>query len=151
MTNKEFANDYLRANNAERSVSRFKFVTENKTAISFLIIIEDTLCTNGDVINSKVVDYDKMFSIEKDCRNTLVEILSKAENLNSLSDLSSEDQNALFKVIDKFEPEYLNKYAIAVDDIEQDAIKQVIDRDIVLINQIKSDIVSNGMIKLLTK
>ena len=107
---------------------------------------------NGDIAtNVKVVDYDKMFRVEEGYRDKLVNILSKAENLNTLSDLSSEDQNVLFNLIDKLEPEQLSKYAVAVDEVEQDAIKQVIDTDVVLINQLRSDIVADGMVKLLTK
>lgn len=151
--NEEFAKNYLKMSNTEQSETHFKFVTENKIALALPIIISDTLRTdNGDTaVNVKVVDYDKMFRVEEGYRDKLVNILSKAENLNSLSDLSEQDKNVLYGLIDKIEPEQLSKYAVAVDEVEQDAIKQVIDRDIVLINQIRSDIVSDGMIKLLTK
>lgn len=151
--NEEFAKNYLKVSNTEQSETHFKFVTENKIALALPIIISDTLRTdNGDTaVNIKVVDYDKMFKVEEGYRDKLVNILSKAENLNSLSDLSEQDKNVLYGLIDKIEPEQLSKYAVAVDEVEQDAIKQVIDRDIVLINQIRSDIVSDGMIKLLTK
>ena len=151
--NEEFAKNYLKVSNREQSETHFKFVTENKIALSFPIIINDNLRTdNGDIAtNVKVVDYDKMFRVEEGYRSKLVGILSKAENLASLSDLSSEDQETLFNLIDELEPERLGKYGIAVDNMGQDAIKQVIDRDIVLINQIKSDTVSDGMINLLTK
>ena len=151
--NEEFAKNYLKVSNTEQSETHFKFVTENKLALSFPIFINDTLHTdNGKTaVNVKVVDYDKMFRVEEGYKDTLVNILSKAENLSSLSDLSSDDQNTLFNLIDKLEPEYLNKYAVAVDEIGQDAIKKVIYQDIVLINQIRSDTVSDGMIKLLTK
>lgn len=151
--NEEFAKNYLKVSNTEQSETHFKFVTENKIALALPIIISDTLRTdNGDTaVNIKVVDYDKMFKVEEGYRDKLVNILSKAENLNSLSDLSEQDKNELYGLIDKIEPEQLSKYGVAVDEVEQDAIKQVIDRDIVLINQIRSDIVSDGMIKLLTK
>lgn len=151
--NEEFAKNYLKVSNTEQSETHFKFVTENKIALALPIIINDNMRTdNGDIaVNVKVVDYDKMFKVEEGYRDKLVNILSKAENLSSLSNLNSEDQNVLFDLIDKIEPEQLSKYGVAVDEVEQDAIKQVIDRDIVLINQIRSDIVSDGMIKLLTK
>jgi hypothetical protein len=151
-TNEEFAKNYLKVSNTEQSETHFKFVTERKIALTLPIIINDNLHTdNGDIAtNVKVVDYDKMFRVEEGYRDKLVNILSKAENLNTLSDLSSEDQNVLFNLIDKLEPEQLSKYAVAVDEVEQDAIKQVIDTDIVLINQIRSDIVTEGMIDLLT-
>ena len=151
--NEEFAKNYLKVSNTEQSETHFKFVTENEIALALPIIISDTLRTdNGDTaVNVKVVDYDKMFKVEEGYRDKLVNILSKAENLNSLSDLSEQDKNELYGLINKIEPEQLSKYGVAVDEVEQDAIKQVIDRDIVLINQIRSDIVSDGMIKLLTK
>lgn len=150
--NEEFAKNYLKVSNSEQSDSHFKFVTERKIALSLPIIINENLHTDNGTIatNVKVVDYDKMFRVEEGYRDNLVNILSKAENLNSLSDLSSEDQNVLFNLIDKLEPEQLSKYGVAVDEVEQDAIKQVIDTDIVLINQIRSDIVTEGMIDLLT-
>ena len=151
--NEEFAKNYLKASNTEQSETHFKFVTERKIALTLPIIINDNLHTdNGDIAtNVKVVDYDKMFRVEEGYRDKLVNVLSKAENLNTLSDLSSEDQNVLFNLIDKLEPEQLSKYAVAVDEVEQDAIKQVIDTDVVLLNQLRSDIVADGMVKLLTK
>ena len=151
--NEEFAKNYLKMSNTEQSDSHFKFVTESKVALTLPIIISENLHTdNGDIAtNVKVVDYDKMFRVEKGYRDKLVNILSKAENLDSLSDLSEQDKNVLFNLIDKLEPEQLSKYGVAVDEVEQDAIKQVIDTDIVLINQLKSDIVADGMVKLLTK
>jgi len=151
--NEEFAKNYLKMSNTEQSDSHFKFVTESKVALTLPIIINENLHTdNGDIAtNVKVVDYDKMFRVEKGYRDKLVNILSKAENLDSLSDLSEQDKNVLFNLIDKLEPEQLSKYGVAVDEVEQDAIKQVIDTDIVLINQLKSDIVADGMVKLLTK
>lgn len=152
-TNEEFAKNYLKVSNSEQSDSHFKFVTENKIALSLPIIINDNLRTDNGTIatNVKVVDYDKMFRVEEGYRDNLVNILSKAENLNSLSDLSEQDKNVLYGLIDKLEPEQLSKYGVAVDAVEQDAIKQVIDTDIVLINQLRSDIVADGMVKLLTK
>lgn len=151
-TNEEFAKNYLKVSNSEQSDSHFKFVTKNKIALSLPIIINDNLRTDNGTIatNVKVVDYDKMFKAEEGYKDNLVNVLSKAENLNSLSDLNSEDQSTLFNLIDKLEPEYLSKYGVAVDEVEQNAIKQVIDQDIVLINQIRSDIVTEGMIDLLT-
>lgn len=151
--NEEFAKNYLKVSNSEQSETHFKFVTERKIALSLPIIINDNLRTdNGDIAtNVKVVDYDKMFRVEEGYRDKLVNILSKAENLNSLSDLSEQDKNVLYELIDKLEPEQLSKYGVAVDEVEQDAIKQVIDTDIVLINQLRSDIVADGMVKLLTK
>ena len=150
--NEEFAKNYLKVSNTEQSETHFKFVTKNKIALSFPVIINDNLRTdNGDIAtNVKVVDYDKMFRVEEGYKDKLVNVLSKAENLNTLSDLSSEDQNVLFNLIDKLEPEQLSKYAVAVDEVEQDAIKQVIDTDVVLLNQLRSDIVTEGMIDLLT-
>ena len=151
--NEEFAKNYLKVSNSDQSDSHFKFVTKNKIALSLPIIINDNnLHTDNGTIatNVKVVDYDKMFRVEEGYRDNLVNILSKAENLNSLSDLSEQDKNLLYDLIDKLEPEYLSKYGVAVDEVEQDAIKQVIDTDIVLINQIRSDIVTEGMIDLLT-
>ena len=151
--NEEFAKNYLKVSNTEQSETHFKFVTERKIALTLPIIINDNLHTdNGDIAtNVKVVDYDKMFRVEEGYRDKLVNVLSKAENLNTLSDLSGEDQSTLFNLIDKLEPEQLSKYAVAVDEVEQDAIKQVIDTDVVLINQLRSDIVADGMVKLLTK
>ena len=150
--NEEFAKNYLKVSNTEQSETHFKFVTERKIALTLPIIINDNLHTdNGDIAtNVKVVDYDKMFRVEEGYRDKLVNVLSKAENLNTLSDLSGEDQSTLFNLIDKLEPEQLSKYAVAVDEVEQDAIKQVIDTDVVLINQLRSDIVTEGMIDLLT-
>lgn len=152
--NETLARKYLQVSTGQESKSQYKFKTENKLSMSFPIIITETV--NADNAAAKeqivrIVDYDKLFREESSIRKNLYDILAKAENLNTLSDLSSEDQHTLFETVDKLEAENLYKYGIDVNTIGEDRIKELIDRDIVLINELRNDIVEDGMVSALTK
>lgn len=152
--NETLARKYLQVSTGQESESQYKFRTENRLSMSFPIIITETV--NADNAATKeqivrIVDYDKLFGEQPSIRKNLHDILVKAENLNTLSDLSSDDQQTLFDTVVKLEEENLSKYGTNVDVIGEDGIKELIDRDIVLINELRNDIVEDGMVSVLTK
>ena len=152
--NETFARKYLQVSTGQESKTQYKIKTENKLSMSFPIIITETV--NADNAYAKetivrIVDYDKLFRKEPSIRKNLNDILAKAENLNTLSDLSSDDQQTLFDTVDKLKEKNLRKYGTNVDVIGEDGIKELIDLDIVLINELRNDIVEDGMVNALTK
>ena len=152
--NETLARKYLQVSTGQESESQYKFKTENRLSMSFPIIITETVTTSNAAAKEKIiriVDYDKLFREEPSIRKNLHDILAKAENLNTLSDLSSEDQQTLFETVDKLEAENLYKYGTDVDTIGEDGIRELIDRDIVLVNELRNDIVEDGMVNVLTK
>lgn len=152
--NETLARKYLKISTGQESVSQYKFKTENRLSMSFPIIITETVnADNADAQKKiiKIVDYDKLFREEPSIKKNLHDILAKAENLNTLSDLSSDDQQTLFKTVDKLEAKNLYKYSTDVKAIVEDGIKVLIDRDIVLLNELRNDIVEDGMVNALTK
>jgi len=152
--NETLARKYLQVSTGQESETQYKFKTENRLSMSFPIIITETVNASNAAAKEKIiriVDYDKLFKEQPDIRKNLHDILAKAENLNTLSDLSSDDQQTLFETVDKLEAENLYKYGADVDVIGEDGIKKLIDKDVVLINELKSDIVEDGMVNVLTK
>lgn len=152
--NETLARKYLQVSTGQESESQYKFKTENRLSMSFPIIITETVTTSDAATKAKIiriVDYDKLFREEPSIRKNLHDILAKAENLNTLSDLSSDDQQTLFETVDKLEAENLYKYGTDVDAIGEDGIRELIDRDIVLVNELRNDIVEDGMVNVLTK
>ncbi len=152
--NETLARKYLQVSTGQESETQYKFKTENKLSMSFPIIITETVNASNTAAKEKIiriVDYDKLFKEQPDIRKNLHDILAKAENLNTLSDLSSDDQQTLFETVDKLEAENLYKYGADVDVIGEDGIRELIDRDIVLINELRNDIVEDGMVNVLTK
>jgi hypothetical protein len=152
--NETLARKYLQVSTGQESESQYKFKTENRLSMSFPIIIAETVTTSNAAAKEKIikiVDYDKLFREEPSIRKNLHDILAKAENLNTLSDLSSDDQQTLFETVDKLEAENLYKYGTDVDTIGEDGIRELIDRDIVLVNELRNDIVEDGMVSVLTK
>lgn len=152
--NETLARKYLQVSTGQESESQYKFKTENRLSMSFPIIITETVDPRNVKARDKIVrivDYDKLFREEPSIRKNLHDILAKAENLNTLSDLSSDDQQTLFETVDKLEAENLYKYGTDVDAIGEDGIKELIDRDIVLVNELRNDIVEDGMVNVLTK
>lgn len=152
--NETLARKYLQVSTGQESTSQYKIKTENKLSMGFPIIITETVnadnaCAKETV--DRIVDYDKLFREVPSIRKNLHDILAKAENLNTLSDLSSDDQQTLFETVDKLEAENLYKYGTDVNTIGEDGIKELIDRDIVLINELRNDIVEDGMVNALTK
>ena len=151
--NETLARKYLQVSTGQESESQYKFKTENKLSMSFQIIITETVISDNKAAQKKIikiVDYDKLFREEPSIRKNLYDILAKAENLNTLSDLSSEDKLTLFETVDKLEKN-LYKYSTDVETIGEDGIKELIDRDIVLINELRNDIIETGMVNALTK
>ena len=151
--NETLARKYLQVSTGQESESQYKFKTENRLSMSFPIIITETAVADGTCQKKiiRIVDYDKLFREEPSIRKNLHDILAKAENLNTLSDLSSDDQQTLFETVDKLEAENLYKYGTDVDTIGEDGIRELIDRDIVLVNELRNDIVEDGMVNVLTK
>jgi hypothetical protein len=158
--NETLARKYLQVSTGQESETQYKFKTENRLSMSFPIIITEIVNASNAAAEEKIVrivrivrivDYDKLFREQPDIRKNLHDILAKAENLNSLNDLSSDDQQTLFETVDKFDAEYLYKYGADVDVIGEDGIRELIDRDIVLINELRNDIVEDGMVNVLTK
>lgn len=152
--NETLARKYLQVSTGQESESQYKFKTENRLSMSFPIIIKKTVNTDNAATKEqivRIVDYDKLFREEPSIRKNLHDILAKAENLNTLSDLSSDDQQTLFETVDKLESENLYKYGTDVKAIVEDGIKVLIDRDIVLLNELRNDIVEDGMVNALTK
>lgn len=152
--NETLARKYLQVSTGQESESQYKFKTENRLSMSFPIIITETVTTSNAAAKEKIVrivDYDKLFKEQPDVRKNLHDILAKAENLNTLSDLSSDDQQTLFETVDKLEAENLYKFGTDVDEIGEDDIRELIDRDIVLVNELRNDIVEDGMVSVLTK
>ena len=152
--NETLARKYLKVSTGQESESQYKFKTENRLSMSFQIIITETVNADNKAAQKKIikiVDYDKLFREEPSIRKNLYDILAKAENLNTLSDLSSEDKLTLFETVDKLEAKNLYKYGTDVETIGEDRIKELIDRDIVLINELRNDIVETGMVNALTK
>ena len=150
--NETLARKYLQVSTGQKSESQYKFKTENRVSMSFQIITETVNADNKAAQKKiiRIVDYDKLFREEPSIRKNLHDILAKAENLNTLSDLSSEDMQTLYETVDKFEKN-LCKYSTDVETIGEDGIKELIDRDIVLINKLRNDIVETGMVNALTK
>ena len=152
--NETLARKYLQVSTGQESESQYKFKTENRLSMSFPIIITETVNADNAAAKEKIVkivDYDKLFREQPSIRKNLHDILAKAENLNTLSDLSSDDQQTLFETVDKLEAENLYGYATDVDAIGEDGIRELIDRDIVLVNELRNDIVEDGMVSVLTK
>ena len=152
--NETFARKYLQVSTGQESKSQYKIKTENKLSMSFPIIITENVNAGNSATKEqivRIVDYDKLFREVPSIRKNLHDILAKAENLNTLSDLSSDDQQTLFDTVDKLEEKNLYKYSTNVDVIGEDGIKELIDRDIVLINELRNDIVEDGMVNALTK
>ena len=152
--NETFARKYLQVSTGQESTSQYKIKTENKLSMGFQIIITETVNADNSATKEqivRIVDYDKLFRKEPSIRKNLHDILAKAENLNTLSDLSSDDQQTLFETVDKLEEKNLYKYGTNVDVIGEDGIKELIDSDIVLINELRNDIVEDGMVNALTK
>ena len=151
--NETLARKYLQVSTGQESESQYKFKTENRLSMSFPIIITETAVADGTCQKKiiRIVDYDKLFREEPNIRKNLHDVLAKAENLNTLSDLSSADQQILFETVDKLEAENLYKYGTDVDTIGEDGIRELIDRDIVLVNELRNDIVEDGMVNVLTK
>lgn len=152
--NETLARKYLQVSTGQESETQYKFKTENRLSMSFPIIITETVNASNAAAKEKIiriVDYDKLFKEQPDIRKNLHDILAKAENLNTLSDLSSDDQQTLFETVDKLEAENLYKYGADVDVIGEDGIRELIDRDIVLVNELRNDIVEDGMVNVLTK
>lgn len=151
--NETLARKYLQVSTGQESESQYKFKTENRLSMSFPIIITETAVADGTCQKKiiRIVDYDKLFGEQPSIRKNLHDILAKAENLNTLSDLSSDDQQTLFETVDKLEAENLYKYGTDVDTIGEDGIRELIDRDIVLVNELRNDIVEDGMVNVLTK
>lgn len=152
--NETLARKYLRVSTGQELESQYKFKTENRLSMSFPIIITETVTTSNAAAKEKIVrivDYDKLFREEPSIRKNLHDVLAKAENLNTLSDLSSDDQQTLFETVDKLEADNLYKYGTDVDTIGEDGIRELIDRDIVLVNELRNDIVEDGMVSVLTK
>lgn len=152
--NETLARKYLQVSTGQESESQYKFKTENRLSMSFPIIIMETVNADNAAAQKKIVrivDYDKLFGEQPSIRKNLHDILAKAENLNTLSDLSSDDQQTLFETVDKLEAENLYKYGIDINTIGEDDIKKLIDRDIVLLNELRNDIVEDGMVNALTK
>ena len=150
--NETLARKYLQVSTGQKSESQYKFKTENRVSMSFQIITETVNADNKAAQKKiiRIVDYDKLFGEQPSIRKNLHDILAKAENLNTLSDLSSEDMQTLFETVDKLEKN-LCKYSTDVETIGEDGIKELIDRDIVLINKLRNDIVETGMVNALTK
>lgn len=146
--NETLARNYLQVSTGQESVSCYKFKIENNLCMSFPIIVK-MIITNEDKV--LIVDYEKLFKEQPSIRKNLHDILVKAENLNTLHDLSSDDQQTLFETVDKLEAEYLYKYSTDVVMIEEDGIKVLIDRDIVLLNELRNDIIEDSMVAVLTK
>jgi len=152
--NETLARKYLQVSTGQESETQYKFKTENRLSMSFPIIITETVNADNAAAKEKIiriVDYDKLFKEQPDIRKNLHDILAKAENLNTLSDLSSDDQQTLFETVDKLEAENLYKYGADVDVIGEDGIRELIDRDIVLVNELRNDFVEDGMVNVLTK
>ena len=152
--NETLARKYLKISTGQESESQYKFKTENRLSMSFPIIITETVNASNAAAKEKIiriVDYDKLFREEPSIKKNLHDILAKAENLNTLSDLSSDDQQTLFETVDKLEAKNLYKYSTDVNTIGKDDIKKLIDRDIVLLNELRNDIVETGMVSALTK
>ena len=152
--NETLARKYLKISTGQESESQYKFKTENRLSMSFPIIITETVNASNAAAKEKIiriVDYDKLFREEPSIKKNLHDILAKAENLNTLSDLSSDDQQTLFETVDKLEAKNLYKYSTDVNTIGKDDIKKLIDRDIVLLNELRNDIVEDGMVSALTK
>ena len=152
--NETLARKYLQVSTGQESKSQYKFKTENRLSMCFQIIITENVNADNAAAKEqiiKIIDYDKLFREEPSIRKNLHDILAKAENLNTLSDLSSDDQQTLFETVDKLEAKNLYKYSTDVNVIGEDGIKELIDRDIVLINELRNDIVEDGMVSALTK
>ena len=152
--NETLARKYLQVSTGQESESQYKLKTENKVSMSFPIIITENV--NADNAAAKeqivrIVDYNKLFGEQPSIRKNLHNILAKAENLNTLNDLSLDDKQTLFETVDKLEAENLYKYSTDVETIGEDRIKESIDRDIVMINELRNDIVETGMVNALTK
>ena len=152
--NETFARKYLQVSTGQESKTQYKIKTENKLSMGFPIIITENVNAGNSTTKEqivRIVDYDKLFRKEPSIRKNLYDILAKAENLNTLSDLSSDDQQTLYETVDKLEEKNLRKYGTNVDVIGEDGIKVLIDRDIVLINELRNDIVEDSMVNALTK
>ena len=152
--NETLARKYLQVSTGQESVSQYKIKTENKLSMGFPIIITETVYADNAYAKKtivRIVDYDKLFREEPSIRKNLHDILAKAENLNTLSDLSSDDQQTLFESVNKLESENLYKYGTDVNTIGEDDIKKLIDKDVVIINELRNDIVEDGMVNALTK
>ena len=149
--NETLAIKYLKVSTGQESESQYKFKTENGLSMRFLIIITETDNAAAQKKIIKIVDYDKLFREEPSIRKNLHDILAKAENLNTLTDLCPEDKQTLFVTVYKLEAKNLYKYSTDVETIGEDDIKELIDRDIVLINELRNDIVETGMVNALTK
>lgn len=152
--NETLARKYLQISTGQKSESQYKVKTENRLSMSFTIISTETVNASNAAAKEKIiriVDYDKLFREQPSIRKNLHDVLAKAENLNTLSDLSSDDQQTLYDTVDKLEANNMYKYGTDVDTIGEDDIKKLIDRDVVIINELRNDIVEDGVVIVLTK
>lgn len=147
-SNTIFAEQYLAQQTTDSK--RYFFKTETNLSMSFPSIIT-TKEADTDKKDMLLVDYKRVFTEETDYRKSLVNVLSKAENVKALSDLSPEDQKILFDLIDKLESDFLKKYSVDIDSINQDEIKALIDKNVVLISEFKQEVINTGMVNVLTK
>lgn len=88
-SNTVFAEQYLAQQTTDGK--RYFFKTETNLSMSFPSIIT-TKEADTDKKDTLLVDYGKLFTEETDYRKTFIDVLSKAENVKALSDLSTEDQ-----------------------------------------------------------
>lgn len=147
-SNTIFAEQYLAQQTTDGK--RYFFKTETNLSMSFPSIITAKEA-DTDKKDTLLVDYERVFTEETDYRKSLVDILSKAENVKALSDLSTEDQKILFDLVDKLESDFLKKYSVDIDSINQDEIKALIDKNVVLISEFKQEVINAGMVNVLTK
>lgn len=147
-SNTIFAEQYLAQQTTDGK--RYFFKTETNLSMSFPSIITAKE-TDTDKQDTLLVDYERVFTEETNYRKSLVDVLSKAENVAALSDLSTEDQQILFDHVDKLESDFLKKYSVDIESISQDEIKALIDKNVVLINEFKQEVVNTGMVNVLTK
>ena len=145
-SNTIFAEQYLAQQITDGK--RYFFKTGTNLSMSFPSIITTKDIDKKDTL---LVDYERVFTEETDYRKTFIDVLSKAENVKALSDLSTEDQNILFVLVDKLESDFLKKYSVDIESISQDMIKALIDKNVVLINEFKQEVINTGMVNMLTK
>lgn len=147
-SNTIFAEQYLAQQTTDGK--RYFFKTETNLSMSFPSIIT-TKEADTDKKNTLLVDYERVFTEETDYRKTFIDILSRAENVKALCDLSPEDQKILIDLVDKLESDFLKKYSVDIDSISQDEIKALIDKNVVLISEFKQEVINAGMVNALTK
>ena len=125
--------------------SSYKIQTQNKTVIHFPVMIT----SDNENETRYIVDYDKFFA-EENVYDELVRILGIIENCKTLTELGNSDKQKLFSILDKIEPNELEKYGVEIIDANDEHCKDVIDRDIVKLTQLKNDIINQGIVSALT-